>query len=495
MIEIAIGAIFVFLLLSLVASVVNEALLSLINRRGKELLRGIQTLLNDGDAKKLKVSKNGLVAAVYNHGYIFGLFQGDFDPKNKAHDLPSYIPARNFALALLDVIAKKAAIVRLKAEIKQLPASDQAGLLAIIDPPGSTVPSEGITDTVRKLRDAALQLQPPPQNVIDIANVALGEKLSPPLAKALDELKTAANAIPHRAGAALAAMTAAANPANVHDLLNKMGDAAQKLASAAPQLMLLVDTAKSEANPIPALRRAALLIDAKVGQPLIAMISTASGDVSKLVDEIEGWYNSSMDRVSGWYKYHTQKWLFGIGLVLAVALNANTITILQRLYKDSTLRQSVIAAAQQYANKEAATASQPGVSTGGSSGKSDASSRSSSGNETNAGRTDTPVNQAQPGSDRDLSREIQEVHDQVNNLSGLGLPLGWSQSPPPPLRPPSAELSGWLLAWLHLLLGLVMTAFGVSLGAPFWFDTLNKFMVVRSTVKPREKSQEEGPKD
>ena len=43
--------------------------------------------------------------------------------------------------------------------------------------------------------------------------------------------------------------------------------------------------------------------------------------------------------------------------------------------------------------------------------------------------------------------------------------------------------------------GWVMTALAISLGAPFWFDTLNKFMVVRSTVKPREKSQAEASKD
>ncbi|MDT5294066.1 MAG: hypothetical protein QOJ76_946, partial [Acidobacteriota bacterium] len=30
---------------------------------------------------------------------------------------------------------------------------------------------------------------------------------------------------------------------------------------------------------------------------------------------------------------------------------------------------------------------------------------------------------------------------------------------------------------------------------PFWFDLLNKFMVIRSTVKPREKSHDEGTKD
>jgi hypothetical protein len=46
-----------------------------------------------------------------------------------------------------------------------------------------------------------------------------------------------------------------------------------------------------------------------------------------------------------------------------------------------------------------------------------------------------------------------------------------------------------------MLLGWLLTAIAISLGAPFWFDALNKIMVVRSTVKPREKSRDEGSKD
>ena len=36
-----------------------------------------------------------------------------------------------------------------------------------------------------------------------------------------------------------------------------------------------------------------------------------------------------------------------------------------------------------------------------------------------------------------------------------------------------------------------MNTFAICLGAPFWFDMLNKFIVIRSTVKPKEKSPEE----
>jgi hypothetical protein len=40
-------------------------------------------------------------------------------------------------------------------------------------------------------------------------------------------------------------------------------------------------------------------------------------------------------------------------------------------------------------------------------------------------------------------------------------------------------------------MGLAITVFAISLGAPFWFDMLNKIMVIRSTVKPKEKSPDE----
>ena len=43
-------------------------------------------------------------------------------------------------------------------------------------------------------------------------------------------------------------------------------------------------------------------------------------------------------------------------------------------------------------------------------------------------------------------------------------------------------------------LGWILTALAISLGAPFWFDLLNKFIVIRSAVKPHEKSPEESSK-
>ena len=45
------------------------------------------------------------------------------------------------------------------------------------------------------------------------------------------------------------------------------------------------------------------------------------------------------------------------------------------------------------------------------------------------------------------------------------------------------------------IFGIFLTGLAVSLGAPFWFDLLNKFIVIRSTVKPTEKSAPEKSKE
>jgi hypothetical protein len=47
---------------------------------------------------------------------------------------------------------------------------------------------------------------------------------------------------------------------------------------------------------------------------------------------------------------------------------------------------------------------------------------------------------------------------------------------------------------LEALAGWILTAIALSLGAPFWFDLLNKFMVIRSTIKPQERSRIEKSK-
>jgi len=338
--DIAIGVVFVFLLLSIFATAINEVILSFLNMRGKFLLQGIATLLDNSRTKQ--AVDNGLVSMIYNHGQVYGLFRGEFDLA-KQGNLPSYIPAQNFAIALLDSVAQ--------------PFSEMPG------PPASVIAAAPETITV-------------PQAIAPaVMQITAGFK-----------------------------------------------EAAKQLA----------DDPKT----------------AKVGVPLMSMITMAGNDALKLQKSVEDWFNSGMDRVSGHYKFTTQRLLLIIGLVIAITLNADTIHIIRQLSNDSTLRQTLVASAT-------------------------------------AAKAPTPAT-GQPAADQAaFQQQITSATNAFANVQSLGLPLGWSAEDEP------KEIS----EYLSMILGWLLTAFAISLGAPFWFDTLNKIMVIRSTIKPTEKSQDEGSKD
>jgi hypothetical protein len=199
----------------------------------------------------------------------------------------------------------------------------------------------------------------------------------------------------------------------------------------------------------------------KAKQSLLAAIDGAGGDLAKARQNLEDWYNNAMDRVSGWYKFRTQWAVLLISIVLSIAFNADTIWAVHQLSRDQTLRQAVVAAVEERAKQSSSAV--------------------------------LSINPA-----KDFEAEVKA-------LNSIGLPIGWLDRSEQPDQQGSRVLPrltslqcftgdcGYLLR-MHLF-GWLVTAIAVSLGAPFWFDVLNKFVVVRSTVKPREKSQEEKSKD
>jgi hypothetical protein len=200
--------------------------------------------------------------------------------------------------------------------------------------------------------------------------------------------------------------------------------------------------------------------DNKAAQALLTLAIDARGDVVAFQRNLEEWYNDAMDRVSGWYKRYTQRVLVVIGLLLAVAFNVNSVRVARTLWLDRDARQAMVDAAGNYAKDHPAA-----------------------------------TNQAAPADTGKLREQLQSNVDVFSQVTTSALlPLGWKH----PwhfyedyfrVAPKDA-----IFAALTIVAGWVMTALAISFGAPFWFDTLNKFMVVRSTVKPQEKSKTETAK-
>lgn len=94
--EVGIGLVFVYLLLSLVCAAVNELIAAISQWRAVNLREGIRFLLNDPSLEK----------AFREHPLISSLRQEHPLLMKKSHDKlnTSYIPAQNFSLALMDLI-------------------------------------------------------------------------------------------------------------------------------------------------------------------------------------------------------------------------------------------------------------------------------------------------------------------------------------------------------------------------------------------------------
>lgn len=180
-----------------------------------------------------------------------------------------------------------------------------------------------------------------------------------------------------------------------------------------------------------------------VVETALGVAHTAGVNTAALQANVEAWYDSVMDRVSGWYKRRTQVHLFVLGLVLAVAMNVDTIHLVKYLLRNDAARAALVHRA------ETADSTLIGA------------------------RFDTAY----------------------ARLDSLGLPIGWAKQGGGPEFPVLTRNNGLDPATGLTILGWLLTAFAITLGAPFWFDVLNRIMVIRSTVKPHEKSPEEGSED
>jgi hypothetical protein len=215
----------------------------------------------------------------------------------------------------------------------------------------------------------------------------------------------------------------------------------------------------------------------EVKRALLPLVEAARTDLTngisamqKFTNQIEVWFDHSMDRVSGWYIRRTKWFLFAIALVFTGLLNVDTVAICRRLGNDTILRTSLVDAAKQYT---AQAAKEPDKKSG----------------------PDQTEAQA-------LAANLKNVQDEVGRLTGLGIPLGWTYEDNKNSAGPRDDnlqdlfrrvdgrfVNRWLL--VTKIMGLLLTAFAASLGAPFWFDVLNKFMSVRGAGKaPDEKSRQ-----
>lgn len=194
--------------------------------------------------------------------------------------------------------------------------------------------------------------------------------------------------------------------------------------------------------------------DQDLKRALSLFVEKASTNVAELEiqalrirDGIEGWFNDRMARASGWYKRKAQLWSLIFATIVVLAFNADTLHVGTRLWKDSALRDSVVAAA---------TAFKP-----------------------------APANE---GGDAKAKALLTEQTEAIRNS---GFPIGWrflDTGICPRLAHDDAPSDGKPQCWdakprdyVLLILGWLITILAVSLGSNFWFDVLGKALQLRGS--------------
>jgi hypothetical protein len=273
------------------------------------------------------------------------------------------------------------------------------------------------------------------------------------------------------------------------DILNKMPDKATQLHAA------------FEAAA-PALSAA---IDEKL-DPVVAATMHANSELIRKRRALEDWFDGAMDRASGMFKRRTQVRLFVVGLGIALVCNVNSVVIAQYLATHKPALEAMVTLAKQVKTDDptadvtrpqptpiAMTPADNAAVPAGNESIADDSTADGAGNNsvTNTSQADTPQPADADGAARDAW--LRKYQDELRNV---GLPIGWSADTAArvgAMFPRDNNPFLWIFALLTLLLGYLATAFAVMLGAPFWFDLLGRLMVVRSTVKPDQKSKDDPP--
>lgn len=212
-----------------------------------------------------------------------------------------------------------------------------------------------------------------------------------------------------------------------------------------------------------------------------------STNIKELQEKIEAWFNSYMHRVTGWYESHTVVTVRLIAVAITLIFNINVIKLVKKIYNDGQLRSSMVAMAEGVVNNP-----QPITQFYTNTFQKENAAKDSAFKQ----RIDSATGEEKKliEKERDsvmaalaksyTDRNILAIKSLTSRLDSTGLPLGWKNDTI------SKELKGTpgsncITNFLIMLLGWIIGAGCISMGAPFWFDMLNKLVNVRrSGVKP-----------
>lgn len=198
--------------------------------------------------------------------------------------------------------------------------------------------------------------------------------------------------------------------------------------------------------------------ESKLKDMLRNYLQAAAGDYGKLEASIMSWFTNHMTAMSIDYKRQQRKGLRFFAIVITLFLNLDSIYLIKRVIQDPTLRQNLDAQAQPLYNQY-----KPLV--------------------------DSLEKRYSPNAPivKNTKQFMADVKMVKKETDSLGLPLGWNTNDAPLiwLTKERHEYArgernhGGFGQWILYFIGLMISAFSLSRGAPFWFELLGKFINIR----------------
>jgi hypothetical protein len=184
---------------------------------------------------------------------------------------------------------------------------------------------------------------------------------------------------------------------------------------------------------------------------LSGFIITAEPSNQGLVKNIGLWYDEYMKRATGWYKIKAQRIMIVMAIIGCLALNIDLFRISKVLIHDPALSTHIADIARSYSQETVKDIKET-------------------------------IRGIDSLSDKEVAERISVKQKELGQYMKLldemykqNAPVGWQSETLPAL---DSDRSGSF--WFWKFLGCLLAAAAFAIGAPFWFDVLNKLVNLRS---------------
>lgn len=482
-IDVALGLVFIFFVLSLLASEIQEIIGTLLQWRAEHLKKSIEVLFAGDERDQEKLAQD-VADALYNSPWIRSLNQEDKGRITRSfrgvtHLLgrvyrtltgnrntfgegktsgPSYIPSEAFANSLLERMqllslwqvitddrlnsfAADKILLPVNNVLNDLKASTGNEFLLNNELQQLETATQEIIQDFQEGRVTLLETLDRMVNRVDeftlMARDILPDShhLTETFLRRLDYIKRGLASTPEERSALLS---------KLHPTMEQLLDVFEEGTATKSELSRLA----REGNPVavalidqlgsqtitPALRASLTAIARKVQTTKDNVQTAVRNEVQQFGTEIEKWFDRGMERATGVYKRNAKAVALIIGIATAISINADSFHISTRLVQDPALRNSITRTAEQLAGE----------------------------------------------SGDDLASSLDQVQTAVDEaLQEIPFPLGYNKVV---IQQQQEAEENWPIPFIpRRLLGWIVSGFAISMGSNFWFNVLKKIINVRNT--------------